>query len=337
MRIALVTPYSLDTPGGVGTHVKGLARWLRGQGHRVAVIAPGTAQPEAGEILLGGAVDLPFNGSVAQLALRPGQARRAVAAIESADVVHVHEPLTPGIAYAAARAARHLVVTHHASFAPGPLTQLLRLRSSRHRPAVRLAVSEAAADTAEAATGHRPCVIPNAIDLPPAPGPEPAGPPVVAFLGRLDERRKGYGVFTQLPGRVPGARFVAIGPGGQGAAGIRELGMLDDTSRARELGRARVVVAPNLFGESFGLILVEALAHGATLAASDLPQFRAVVTDPALVSWFRPGDPEAAARAVERQLARAADPASARRYARRFAWDSVGPRLLAAYRQAAVG
>lgn len=331
-----MTPYSLDTPGGVGTHVRGLARWLRDRGHHVAVIAPGTTQPGAGEILLGRAVDLPFNGSVAQLALRPAQARRAVAAIETADVVHVHEPLTPGIAFAAARAARALVVTHHASYTPGPLAPLLRLRSAVIRPAVRIAVSEAAADTAECATGHRPHVIPNAIELPPSPAPR-AHPPVVAFLGRLDERRKGYAVFTGLAGRIPGVELVAIGPGGRGAAGIRELGVLSDSARARELGRASVVVAPNLFGESFGLILIEALAHGATLAASDLPQFRSVVTDPALVSWFRPGDTDAAVAAVADQLSRGVGPALAWGYAGRFGWDSVGPDLLAAYRQAAVG
>ena len=169
MRIALVTPYSLDVPGGVGTHVLGLARWLRDQGHDAFVVAPGERVVDAGVPvrLLGRATPLPFNGSTARLALSLSQARAARAAVATADVVHVHEPLTPGAAFAAARGGRPLVVTHHAAFAVGALGPVLRARAALlPRDRVSLAVSEAAAATARAATGVTPEVVPNAIELP---------------------------------------------------------------------------------------------------------------------------------------------------------------------------
>ena len=106
LNVAMVCPYSLDQPGGVATHVLGLAAWLRGRGHRVVVVAPGLG-PSSDEVhLLGRAMSLPFNGSVAHLGVLPDQAVKARAALDGADLVHVHEPLTPGVAYAAARAAR---------------------------------------------------------------------------------------------------------------------------------------------------------------------------------------------------------------------------------------
>ena len=122
MKIGIVCPYSFDQPGGVGTHVRGLAHWLRSQGHGVLVVAPGTGASKPGEMLVGDSVPMQFNGSTAHLALAPAQVRRAIAALREADVVHVHEPLTPGLGFAAARASRPLVVTHHAQFAPGLLT-----------------------------------------------------------------------------------------------------------------------------------------------------------------------------------------------------------------------
>lgn len=335
MRIALVCPYSLDTPGGVATHVLGLARWLRSQGHEAIVIAPGTGRARDGEVLLGPATPLRFNGSVARLALRPSQARRAKAAARDADVVHVHEPLTPGFAHAVARRAPRLVVTHHAAFAPGPLAPLLRVRSAFVRPAERIAVSEAAAVTAKGATGERPLIIPNAITMPPAPDPA-GGRRTVLFVGRLDEPRKGYELFTELAARLPDVEFVAVGPGERGAAHVRETGRLDDMGLSAELARAVAVVAPNGFGESFGLVLVEALAHGASLVASDLPAFRAVVTDQTLVSWFPVGDVDAAERALRARLSSRHDPVAAWRFAQRFGWDEVGPRVIAAYLRAAV-
>ncbi len=341
MSIALVAPYSLDVPGGVGKHVLGLARWLREQGHDALVVAPGERVVDAGVPvrLLGRATPLPFNGSTARLALSLSQARAARAAVATADVVHVHEPLTPGAAFAAARSGRPLVVTHHAAFAVGALGPVLRARAALlPRDRVSLAVSEAAAATARAATGVTPEVVPNAIEVPdlstqrsasasrPAHG---AGRPMVLFLGR-DEPRKGFPVFAEVARSGVDAEFVAVGPTTP-TPGVSVLGAVSDAERARLLSAATVLVAPNLAGESFGLVLVEALAHGAAVLASDLPAFRAVVDDPAVARFFPPGAATAATAGLRELLATPPDPALTRAAAAPYAWDSVGPRVLRAY------
>lgn len=339
LRVVLVCPYSLDQPGGVATHVLSLARWLQEDGHRPLVVAPGEQAGEWGVpvTLLGAPRAFRFNGSVARLAVRPSQARRAIAAAADADVVHVHEPLTPGIGFASARAARHLVVTHHASFDPGLLTPLLRLRATRLSARVSIAVSTAAARTATSVTGVIPDIIPNAINAPalPAGGSAARGAtPVVAFVGRLDEPRKGYPLFEAVARSLPEATFVAVGPGGRGSGHVRELGQLDEDAKTRVLHSASVLMAPNRFGESFGLILVEALAHGCAVVASDLPAFRAVVDDPAAMSWFPVDDVAAARDALQRRLAEPVDPSAARALAEPYTWPRVGPRVLEAYESA---
>ncbi|MDO5677399.1 MAG: glycosyltransferase family 4 protein [Propionibacteriaceae bacterium] len=331
MRIAQVCPYSLDQPGGVASHVLGLASWLRSRGHSVVVIAPGEGESTDELHLMGRAMSLPFNGSVAHLGVRPDQAMRTRAALDGADLVHVHEPLTPGIAYAAARAARgRLVVTHHASFHPGLLALPLRLRSALLPPRESIAVSSAAAETARAVTGSEPVVVANAVPLPPSPdGVRERG--LVLFVGRLDEPRKGYPVYAALAGLVPEARFVAIGPGGGGASGVEELGALTDRERDEWLSRAEVLVAPNRFGESFGMVLIEALARGCAVVASDLPAFREVVSDPGVASFFPVDDVALAAEALRARLNSPADPEKAWRAAGRFTWDVVGPEVEAVY------
>lgn len=223
MRIALVCPYNLDRPGGVATHVLGLARWLNATGHEAKVVAPGTRAPkDVPVLLLGPTRDFRFNGSTAQLAVSASQRTAARAAVQGVDVVHVHEPLTPGAAYTAAKAASPLVVTHHASFTvPAMVAPLLRYRAKKLGPRLSLAVSEAAARTAQAAVGHRPPIIPNAIRLPDARPPLRSDTPRVVFLGRRDDPRKGYAVFHALAQSGIEADFVAIGPGGDPGPGVR--------------------------------------------------------------------------------------------------------------------
>lgn len=331
MRIALVTPYSLDVPGGVGTHVLGLARWLRDQGHDPFVVAPGEQPIDAGVPvrLLGRATALPFNGSTARLAVSPSRARAARAAVSTADVVHVHEPLTPGAAFAAARAGRPLVVTHHAAFSVGALAPVLRARAALlPRDRVSLAVSTAAAETARAATGITPQVVPNAIELPDL-STQRSASPMILFLGR-DEPRKGFPVFAELARSGIDADFVAVGPTTP-TRGVTVLGTVPDAERARLLTEATVLVAPNLAGESFGLVLVEALAHGAAVLASDLPAFRAVVDDPAVIRFFPTGNADAASAALQALLDAPPTRDQARAAAAPYGWEAVGPRVVDAY------
>lgn len=336
MRIALVCPYSADVPGGVWTHVLGLAEWLATRGHDPAVVAPGTVPVETAVPvhLVGRARGFPFNGSTARLALAPRQVAAAREIVRGFDVVHVHEPLTPGLAYGVARTARRLVVTHHAHFAPRPpLAVVLRARARRLPERDSLAVSSSAASTALAVTGVRPLVVPNAIRLPPLREKPDEARPLVLFVGRRDDPRKGYRLFEALASRVPAARFVAVGPGRTAGGGAVEVHPSASRGELEGwLSRARVLVAPNTGGESFGMVLVEALAHGCALACSRLDAFRAVVDDDRLVSWFDPGDVEQAVVALEARLADPVDPALAHAAALPFGWENVGPRVEERYR-----
>ncbi len=152
---------------------------------------------------------------------------------------------------------------------------------------------------------------------------------MVLFLGR-DEPRKGFPVFAEVARSGVDADFVAVGPTTP-RPGVSVLGAVSDAERARLLSAATVLVAPNLAGESFGLVLVEALAHGAAVLASDLPAFRAVVDDPAVARFFPPGAATAATAGLRELLATPPDPALTRAAAAPYAWDSVGPRVLRAY------
>ncbi|SHJ59058.1 phosphatidylinositol alpha-mannosyltransferase [Tessaracoccus bendigoensis DSM 12906] len=332
-----MVPYSLDVPGGVATHVLGLARWLQGRGHEPWVFAPGVGRVDAAVpvTLLGAAVALPFNGSVARLALRPSQSRALLAGLTGFDVAHVHEPLTPGVGFAAAsRCPVPLVVTHHAAFTPRtPVTQLLRRRALRLPNRVSLAVSPSAAALVNTIGAGEPRIVPNAIELPTPPEAR-TGRPRVVFVGRLTERRKGYEAFVEAAGLVPEADFIAVGPGGSGAPKVTELGRLTDEALGEVLAGAAVLVAPNLFGESFGMVLVEALARGVAVVASDLPAFRAVASDADVVGFFPVGDVSAAVARIRERLAQPCDPFAAWRLARRFSWDVVGPHIEDAYQRA---
>ncbi len=349
MHVALVCPYSLDTPGGVGTHVLGLSAWLVAQGHDAMVIAPGGEGHRGADgvslHLVGRSHNFRFNGSVAQLAVGRRQGTDALRVAREADVVHVHEPLTPGIAFAVARATRNLVVTHHASFTVGPLVSgLLRRRAAAVRPAAAIAVSEAALQTARSLTGTTPDVIGNGVFLPDAPphleswrgGVRPR----IGFLGRLDEPRKGFAVFRDVARRARktglDAEFVALGPGKVDPGPVRLLGAVDNTERNHALQQVDVLLAPNLFGESFGLILVEALAAGCAVVASDLPGFRAVLAQAGTGTMFPAGNVDAGFAMLRGALSNPEDPVLLHGSAHSWSWDVLGPRVLAVY-QTAIG
>lgn len=347
MHVALVCPYSLDAPGGVATHVMGLAAWLASRRHRVSVIAPGNhdiATPSGVTLhLLGRSRDFHFNGSVAQLAVGRRQAALAVGVARDADVVHVHEPLTPGMAFAVARRCSPVVMTHHASFDAGPLlTRILRRRAALLRPAASIAVSRAARATARAATGTEPTVIGNGLQLPPPPavrdGWRGGTRPRIGFLGRLSEPRKGFDTFRAmaLQSRASGldAQFVALGPGHVDPGPVHLLGPVDDTTRDHVLRQVDVLVAPNLRGESFGLVLVEALAAGCAVVASDLPGFRDVLEAAGTGNLFPVGDATAALAALQETLAAPPDPLVLHESARRWGWDVLGPLVVDQYDEA---
>jgi len=280
MRIAVVSPYSVDYPGGVQSHARELVGWLRRLGDDAWLVAPGTGSDDGSSRLVGKSLRVPANGSLAPVALDPRVLRRVRVAVAGASVVHVHEPLVPLVAWAAMRVTP-TVLTFHAD--PSPATR----RAYRTcAPLLRRVIASASAITAVspvaagaiAGFAPEPQIIPNGID---AAAYRPAGvervPGRVAFLGR-DDRRKGLDVLRKAwPGiraAVPGATARIMGAGGDDGDGLVYLGRVDDATKVNELAAATVFCAPNRGGESFGITLVEGMAAGCAVVAADLPAFR---------------------------------------------------------------
>jgi len=325
MRVAMVCPYSLSRPGGVQGQATGLARALRRLGHEVAVVAPGTSgdsTPETrfdGTHVMGGAVGVRANGSVAPVSLSPLAARRVEQFVRRhrADVVHLHEPMAPLLGYGCllGRPAPLVGTFHRAGDsgwyrALGPLT-----RWAGRRLAVACAVSEEARRTAQAASGGTFEVVFNGVEVErfSSAAPTPSDRPTVLFLGRHEER-KGLGVLLEAMESVPdpvvlwvagdGPASVALRPRYPESERVRWLGLLDESEVASRLAGADVLCAPSLHGESFGMVLLEAMAAGSVVVASDLPGYRAAAAGQA--ELVPPGDAGALGRALAGALADAA-------------------------------
>lgn len=306
MRIALVCPYDWSRPGGVRGHVEDLAAWL-GADHEVRVFAPAGGRAPAGVEPVGYPVGVRYNRSVAPLALSPGAGRRVVRALRAfePDLVHVHEPIAPFVSLAAA------------AFGPRPVVGTFHVWSDRARlyrtvaPAARrvvarldarVAVSPAARDYAASAL-RLPAgsfrVVPNAIDVERFAGAEPldelADPerPLLLFVGRL-EPRKGLDVtvraFLRLRSSLPQVRLCVVGEGPERERcqamvppALRPdalfVGRVSHSDLPRYHASADVFVSPATGGESFGVVLLEAMAAGLPVVASDIPGYRTVLAD----------------------------------------------------------
>ncbi|MBX6748835.1 MAG: glycosyltransferase family 4 protein [Micromonosporaceae bacterium] len=306
MRIGIVCPYSFDVPGGVQRHVYDLAEALLAQQHEVSVLAPADEESPLPPWVVpaGRAVPVRYNGSVARLVFGPVSAARVRRWLTAGnfDVIHVHEPFTPSLSLLAVLAARDepVVATFHTAMtrsramhaASGALQLVLE------RLTARIAVSPAARKVQVEHLGGDAWVIPNGVPVQryataePLPGwPGEAG--AIGFLGRFTEPRKGFPVlrdaFVTLAAQRPGLRLLVAGPGeteealagvpAEVATRITFLGLVDEATKARMLRSVDVYVAPNTGGESFGMILTEAMAAGTPVVASDLEAFRRVLDD----------------------------------------------------------
>lgn len=305
MRIVAVSGYDVTVPGGVQGQVTSLARALRRLGHEVTVVAPAARAAGGVDVPLvaaGRSFGVPVNGSIAPVAPTPEAVlatRRAVREL-APDVVHVHEPLLPGPPLAAVFCRRPVVATFHraGSDALYRAGGILLGRSVLHRLDVLTAVSPAAAETARRVLHGRSIrleEIPNGVDcdrfaaarraLPPPCGRaryKSGEEPVVVVFGRL-ERRKGVEVVLEaLAALARPLRLVVVGDGPERAelerraAGdrrVRFTGRIGDDELAAVVARADVAVLPALSGESFGVVLLEAMAAGTAVIASDLPGY----------------------------------------------------------------
>jgi phosphatidylinositol alpha-mannosyltransferase len=319
VRIGLVCPYSVTEPGGVQAQVLGLARELRALHHDVAVLAPVDGAIPDGVERMARSVRIPVNGSIAPMAPHPTALWRTHKRIRSGpfDVLHLHEPLAPSITIPAllTRSAP-TVGTFHAAGERTPYERLGPVpRVLARRVDVRVAVSEAAAHLARRHLGGSYHVLFNGIDeyrYGTASTPARAARRTVLFLGR-DEPRKGLDVLLDAMRELPDDVMLLVVGGRAGKDGrphargvdrrVRWLGRLSDDDKIALLASASVLCAPSLRGESFGMVLLEAMAAGTPAVVSDIPGYRSVSDGGRAALLVPPGDSSALAAALRRLLA----------------------------------
>lgn len=348
MRVGLVCPYDLAAPGGVQQVVIELAARLRDGGDEPVVVAPAGGPVSVSGIAVepvGRPLRARANASIAPVAIGPrvmGRVRRALAAC---DVVHVHEPFVPITGWAALSTGLPTVATFHAD--PTRWTRrLYALATPIARRVLRHTLLTAVSPVAEGAVPDRwgeVRRVPNAIDVASYRADVVRMPTRVAFLGR-DEPRKGLDVLLAAWPAVlrvaPAAELVVIGAErADSIPGVRFAGRVADDEKRRLLASSAVFVAPNLGGESFGIVVIEAMAAGCAVVASDLPAFRHVLDNTGLV--VPRGRLDLLAAAISRLVG---DPATretiadaCRERAGRYDWPTVVGTYRALYRQAIAG
>ncbi|MCT9934329.1 glycosyltransferase family 4 protein [Planotetraspora sp. A-T 1434] len=361
MKIGIVCPYTWDVPGGVQAHIRDLAEALIADGHEVSVITPAADDAPLPSYVTsaGRAVPVPYNGSVARLAFGFLSMNRVRKWIREGgfDVLHVHEPAVPSLGVLACWVARGpMVATFHASYERSRAMSVAApmLQSALEKITARIAVSDAARKTLVEHLGGDAVLIPNGVTVSryaaatPLPGWGPDGD-VIGFLGRMDEPRKGLPVlleaFSLLAPERPGLRLLIAGPGdpddvlGRVPKPYRDrvglLGMVSEADKVRAYHSVDVFCAPNLGGESFGIVLTEAMSAGAPILASDIPAFRRVLGDGQAGALFATGDAAALAKEAARLLD---DPArraklsdEARSAVRKYDWSTVARDVVRVY------
>jgi phosphatidylinositol alpha-mannosyltransferase len=357
VRIGIVCPYSFDVPGGVQSHVHDLAETLIGLGHEVSVLAPAEEEERLPSyaVSAGRAVPVRYNGSVARLSFGPISAARVRRWLTAGqfDVLHVHEPMTPSLAMLAVLYSRGPVVaTFHTAMtrsramvaAQGVLQLVLEKITAR------IAVSDLARRVQVEHLDGGAWEIPNGVSVRryagaiPLPGwPGQGG--TLGFLGRFTESRKGFPILLDAFRRVaadrPNLRLLVAGPGDPDELevpvppGVTFLGRVTEAEKVRMLRSVDVYVAPNIGGESFGMILTEAMAAGTPIVASDLDAFRRVLDGGRAGVLFPVGDAGALATALGRLLddpiGRAELVTHAKHVVAAFDWPVVAERVLEVY------
>jgi phosphatidylinositol alpha-mannosyltransferase len=362
VRVGLVCPYTWDVPGGVQAHVHDLADALVARGHTVSVLTPVDDPSEPGlppyVVPAGRAVPVPYNGSVARLVFGPLSLARTRRWLREGafDVLHLHEPTVPSVSMLALFAAQGpMVATFHTATARSRALQVFgtALQPALEKLTGRIAVSPAARRVVVEHLGVDAVLIPNGVDVRRFEGAKPLEDrpctPTVVFLGRIDEPRKGLAVLLEalpeLVRLVPDVHLLVAGPGDASAvreavpASLRDrvelLGLVAEADKPRVFASGEVYCAPNTHGESFGIVLVEAMATGTPVVASDLEAFRLVLQDGAAGVLVPIGDAGALAAALAALLTdtsrRAALAQAGRRAVQAYDWESVTTRIVEVY------
>jgi phosphatidylinositol alpha-mannosyltransferase len=347
MRVGMVCPYDIGKPGGVQQLSAELAKRLREMGEEVVFVGAGESWFGDGPgieditVAVGRATSIRANQSRAPVTVGPGSWPRVRRALSDIDVLHVHEPLVPLVGWAALTLDLPTVVTFHAD-APdwvGVAYRWAPWLGSRLRRSKVTAVSETAARVIPETWGD-PEIVPNAIDVASYDVPTTRIPNQVAFLGR-DEPRKGLGLLLQawpaIRAGVPDAQLVVMGAlRDEAPAGVRFTGSISGEEKRRLLAASQVYVAPNLGGESFGIVVLEAMAAGCAVVATDIPGFVDIAAG--TVEHVPAGDPDSIALAVTGLLNDADRARSlgvlARGRAREFDWSVVAGRYRDLYAEA---
>jgi phosphatidylinositol alpha-mannosyltransferase len=364
LNIGIVCPYGWDAPGGVQAHIADLRKYLVDKGHTVSVLSPTADEDSLPDwvVSAGKPLSIPYNGAVARVLFGPvafAKVKQWIAENDF-DLLHLHEPAIPSISLLACWAAEGAMVgTFHASakkqkasFAIVPILEPVIEKLS-----ARIAVSEAARETLMAHLDTDAVVIPNGIYARKMIGkvrPEWSGE-TLGFMGRFNEPRKGLKVLIDalpiISRFMPNVRVLVAGPGNpdefldqidpQLRSRIEFLGKLTEEEKADFMSSVGAYVGPNTGGESFGIILAEALAGGAAVVASDIPAFAAVLQNGKFGRLFKSEDSTDLAKVIIDLLrdreARDLMAKSGQEYAQRFDWDVVAENIFEVYEMAVVG
>jgi phosphatidyl-myo-inositol alpha-mannosyltransferase len=366
MKIALVSPYDYPYPGGVTEHINHLDENFRQLGHEVKILAPSSTQDSIFDgdrvYKVGSVVSIPANGSVARIALSPRLTWRVknILAAENFDVVHIHEPLMPALPLTVLHYSKAANIgTFHASgesslayFYGKPILK----RFFKHLDG-RIAVSQAAKDFVGERFKSEYTIIPNGIDVNRFQVTED---PLacyrddclnILFVGRFNEKRKGFKyllrAFSIVSREMPNVRLIVVGRGKdkgyqrylrKNAVGnVIFAGYVSDNDISRYYASADVFCAPSIGGESFGIVLLEAMAAGKAVVASNINGYSAVVSDGVDGILAEPRNEQALAQSLIRALTdvdlRRRLGACGRDKAMDFSWEKVSRRVLNYYEQ----
>lgn len=318
MKIGILCPYSLTPYGGVQMQVLGLARSLRRLDHDVRVLAPCDGPPpDTGVTPLGASVPTAANGSIAPIAPDLPAQLRTIRALrdEAFDVLHLHEPIAPGVTQTALMVKNAPIIgTFHAAGDSASYKYLRPLvRWLANRIDLRCAVSADATALASRYLGGAYTPVFNGIEVDQCFGAEPwpTDGPTVFFIGR-HEPRKGLEVLLGALASLPADTRLWVGSDGPDTEDLKRrfpderiewLGRIDDDEKARRIRGADVLCAPALRGESFGIVLLEGMAAGTPVVATDIDGYRNVASDGRDARLVPPGDVDALAKALADVLA----------------------------------
>ena len=364
LRVGIVCPYSWDVPGGVQNHIRDLAEFLINNGHHVEVLAPATEHEDLPDYVVsaGRAVSIPYNGAVARVLFGVVANSRVRSWIHEGnfDLLHLHEPAIPSLSLLACWAGEGAMVgTFHAAakyqkaiVAIGPILEPVIEKLS-----ARIAVSESARLTLTAHLETDAIVIPNGIYANNYRDGSAHGEwqgNTIGFLGRFEEDRKGLPVLLDalpiISRFIPDIRVLIAGPGDseevlekvdpQLRDRVEFLGKISEEDKADFLASVSLYIAPNTGGESFGIILAEAMAGGAAVVASNIPAFADVLGNGEFGALFESENSENLAKVIIdllRNDQKRKDLATAgAKHAQRFDWSQVGEEIFEVYELAMV-